>query len=227
MGYSENCCQLCAVSINVARLRTKNEPESAGWGYSGPDYYFGDATESRCTTFSEQTGCENVPHERADWLHFPGRGCVFDGGYNGWKIGADEMKGMNLPRYIVRRPKDTEFDGEGADYEKDSAYFLTSQTTCPPDDFEAGELEHVRYGIDNFFPQNYTVVSNDDGMDVGIPVHDACWKIFERISKTKLGKVDLQGFMALWFVSVSILKSRAATDAGHRGKPVGCVDFRT
>lgn len=211
MGYSENCCQLCAVSINVARLRTKNEPKSAGWGYSGPDYYSGEATETRCTTFPEQSGCENVPHETetTESMHFPGRGCVFDGGYNGWKIGAEEMKGMNLPRYIVRRPKDTELDGEGAEYENDSDYFLTSQTTCPPDDFEPGELEHVRYGIDNFFPQNYTVVSNDDGMDVGVPVHDACWKIFERISKMRLGNVDLQGFMALWFVGVIIFKSRS------------------
>lgn len=194
MGYSEKCCQLCAVSLNIARLRTKNEPESAGWGYSSQWYYSGEPPTARCTILSEQSGCETVAHEQAEWLHFPGRGCTFDGGYNGWKIGAEEMKGMRFPRYIVKRPQDAEFDGEGAEYEKESDYFLTSQTTCPPDDFEPGELEHVRYGIDNFFPQNY-IVSGDIDESVGVPVHEACWKIFERVCTLRLGKVDLQGFM--------------------------------
>ncbi|KAF8850332.1 hypothetical protein BDZ45DRAFT_633073 [Acephala macrosclerotiorum] len=198
MGYSENCCQICAVSINVARVRTKYEPESAGWGYSSPEYYSGDPTAARCTTFKEQSGCENIAHEQAEWIHLAGRGCTFDGGYNGLKIGAEEMKGMNLPRYIVKRPEEMDPDEEATDYEKESNFFLTSQTTCPPDDFEPGDLEHVRYGVDNFFPQNYCVVSMDDDMGVGVPVHDACWKIFERVCKMRLGNVDLQGFMALW-----------------------------
>ncbi|CZR50430.1 uncharacterized protein PAC_00302 [Phialocephala subalpina] len=198
MGYSENCCQICAVSINVARVRTKHEPESAGWGYSSPEYYSGDPMSSRCTTFKEQSGCENIAHEQAEWIHIAGRGCTFDGGYNGLKIGVEEMKGMNRPRYIVKRPEDQEPDEESTDYEKESDFFLTSQTTCPPDDFEPGDLEHVRYGIDNFFPQNYCVVDMDDDMGVGVPVHDACWMIFERVCKMRLGKVDLQGFMALW-----------------------------
>jgi len=39
MGYNEICSQLRAVSINVARLRTKFEPESAGGGYADPECY--------------------------------------------------------------------------------------------------------------------------------------------------------------------------------------------
>ncbi len=75
------------------------------------------------------------------------------------------------------------------------------QTTNPPDDFEPGELANVRFGINNFFPQNYSVLDDND-QGCGVPVHESCWKIFERVSKMRLGEVDLQGFMALWSVSI-------------------------
>jgi hypothetical protein len=109
---------------------------------------------------------------------------------------------MNLPRYIILKPtnKNTELERQ-EDYELKSDFFVTSQTTCPPNDFEPGELAQVRFGIDNFYPQNYSVVEWDD-QEWGVPVHAACWKIFERVSKQRLGEVDLQGFMALWAVSV-------------------------
>lgn len=112
---------------------------------------------------------------------------------------------MNLPRYIVLKPKDFDTEPEEQeDYERKSDFFVTSQTTCPPDDFEPGDLAHVRFGVDNFFPQNYSVVDWDE-QEWGVPVHDSCWKIFERVSKMRLGEVDLQGFMALWTVSAVFL----------------------
>lgn len=212
MGYVEHCCQLCAVSLNIARLRTKDEPESAGWGFLSGPFYCGDPASARCAAFPEQSGCENVPDETVDWVHFPGLGCTYVGGYNGLKIRAEEMKGMNRPRYIVKRPEDKEIDGYGPQYEEESDYFLTSQTTCPPDDLEPGELEHVRYEIDNFFPQNYSVVGGSD-QEWGVPIHDSCWKIFERVCKQRLGKVDLQGFMALWMVSFEDLRAIKCADS--------------
>lgn len=83
------------MSINTARLRTQSEPESAGWGYAGDRYYSGEASDSRCARMSEMSGCELVESngtDGVDFLHFPGRGCVFDGGYSGLRIGSDEMK---------------------------------------------------------------------------------------------------------------------------------------
>jgi hypothetical protein len=112
---------------------------------------------------------------------------------------------MNLPRYIVRKPSHADPDEAEADYEKSSDFFITSQTTCPPDDFEPGELVHVRYGVSNFYPENYDVGVDFDESGWGVPVHDACWKMFERISSVKTGEVDLQGFMALWFVSIFLI----------------------
>jgi len=95
MGYSENGCQICAVSINTARLRTKSEPESAGWGYTGGKYYSGGVSDYRYAILLKMSGCEVVESDGSvgdDFLHFPGRGCTFDGGYSSMRIGPDEMK---------------------------------------------------------------------------------------------------------------------------------------
>jgi hypothetical protein len=114
---------------------------------------------------------------------------------------------MNLPRYIVRKPLHAFLEKDDEDYEKISDFFITSQTTTTPDDFEPGEFAYVRYGVQSFEPINYEVTpglafqGSPPSPWWGIPVHDACWKIFERISKKRTGEVDLQGFVALWAVS--------------------------
>lgn len=91
-------------------------------------------------------------------------------------------------------------------YERKSDYFVTSQTTEPPDDSNPGPLSEFRFGVDECYPRNY-VLPQDLALPEGtrpirIPVHDGCWKIFERVLKLRLGDVDLQGFMALWRVCV-------------------------
>ena len=210
MGYFENACQLCAASTNVARLRTKTEPRSDGWGY-GDDYYAGDESNCRCMLFPEKSGCsvgsnQAGPDELELEVHFPGPGCCFEGGYSGLRILAAEMKNMNTPRYLVRKPlryrSGERKQEDELDYEKDSEFFITSMTETPPLDSDPGDLVNVRYGVQSFFPQNYMVQGDEDEEDGGpwgVPVHESCWKIFERVSKQKLGRVDLQGFMALWY----------------------------
>ncbi|KAL2060254.1 hypothetical protein VTL71DRAFT_9649 [Oculimacula yallundae] len=202
MGYSEVSCQICAVRFNVARLRTRDEPVEAGWGFSSSLHYAGDPTSAICSLHPEQSGCdEDVRGEPDDdVLHFPGRYCTYEGGYNGWKIGADEMKGMRLPRYIVQKPANRDdSDEDQEEYERSSDFFVTSQTTRVPFDADfGGPLAKVRFEVDFLFPQNYLVMKPTDGFNCGVPVHDQCWKIFERVSKLRMGKVDLQGFMALW-----------------------------
>ncbi|KAG4441785.1 hypothetical protein IFR05_002709 [Cadophora sp. M221] len=191
MGYSENSCQICAVSFNIARLRTKQEPPESGWGYSHGLYYAGDPSSTLCTLYPEQSGCESeyddVPE--LEGVHLPGRWCTYDGGFNGWKISVEEMK----------KPTNRDVEEEEQeDYERASDFFITSQTTEVPDDFVPGALAKIRFGIDTLYAQNYGLLEHRDENPVGVPVHDACWKIFERVSRSSLGEVDLQGFMALW-----------------------------
>lgn len=96
MGYYENFCQICGVSFNLARVRTKNEPAEAGWGYSSGLYYSGDEGSALCSTMPKQSGCENVPVEgegpHPEEVHIAGPGCVFTGGYSGYRITPEEMK---------------------------------------------------------------------------------------------------------------------------------------
>ena len=115
---------------------------------------------------------------------------------------------MRLPRYIIRKPTNWDFDMEEQnEYERRSDYFVTSQSTEPPDESKPGPLSKVRFGVNEFYPSNYVrprdLAPSEGTRPVGIPVHDGCWKIFERVSKLRLGYVDLQGFMALWHVCVS------------------------
>lgn len=60
---------------------------------------------------------------------------------------AERYQGMNLPHYIIKKPSKAEPENDEVDYEKVSDYFITSQTNCPPDDFEPGTLAHVRFGV--------------------------------------------------------------------------------
>ena len=117
---------------------------------------------------------------------------------------------MTLPRYIVGKPSHGYENEEQADYERASDFFITSQTAEQVDNNAPGAFDVQRFDLSHcchngdcaFLPQNDDVMG--DGRRFGIPVHDACWKIFEKVSEMSSGKVDLQGLVALWWVSLSI-----------------------
>lgn len=98
MGYYENFCQICAVSFNLARVRTKCETQEAGWEKSNGLYYndMGDPGSVLCSNMPEQSGCENVPVEGGGAFpeeeHIAGLGCVYTGGYSGYRITPEDMK---------------------------------------------------------------------------------------------------------------------------------------
>ncbi|KUJ21985.1 uncharacterized protein LY89DRAFT_714994 [Mollisia scopiformis] len=100
-------------------------------------------------------------------------------------------------------------DGEWLkDYEQKSEWFLSTSTVTPPEKWQQLS-KRAKFGIEGQdicacnFPdyRNFAKgqgYSPDMAMWVGIPVHDACWKIFEKISLRKIGRVDIDGFVALW-----------------------------
>ena len=108
---------------------------------------------------------------------------------------------MMHPRYIALKPAGADPPNDEADYERESDFFVTALTTGPPDETQHAPFEEVRYGVDSLYPYNYKCFRRDD-MDWGIPIHDSCWKIFQRVSNLRLGHVDLQGFAALWEVDI-------------------------
>jgi hypothetical protein len=115
---------------------------------------------------------------------------------------------MSLPRYIIRKPPrpyaDPTLENEvQSDYEKNSDFFLSSQTTGPPrGNADHGPFSQIRYGITDCLPQNYDIAQGRVmRSELGIPVRGACWKILERVCELRVGEVDLQGFVALWWLS--------------------------
>ncbi|PQE07219.1 F-box-like domain-containing protein [Rutstroemia sp. NJR-2017a BVV2] len=202
LSYSNSSC-VASLSFNLARVRTKCETQEAGWERSNGLYYndMEDPASVLCSNMPEQSGCENVPVEGGGAFpeeeHIAGPGCVYTGGYSGYRITPEDMKNMRLTRYIIPKPKNTVDEEDAPDYEKCSDYFISDQSITTQDHFTAGRLPRVRYGVGHFFPQNNEVVAA--GVEMAVPVHDACWKMFEHISKSRFGNVDLQGFMALWW----------------------------
>jgi hypothetical protein len=110
---------------------------------------------------------------------------------------------MTRPRYIVRNPEEATAPDDEEEFERTSNFFITARTSGPPDDFETAPLTAILYGVDNLFGQNFHVAGddNDDDSQWGVPIHNSCWQMFQRVSQLLLGKVDVQGFMALWEVS--------------------------
>ncbi|KAH9215998.1 hypothetical protein DL95DRAFT_363708 [Leptodontidium sp. 2 PMI_412] len=215
--HTEKSCQLCSVSFSIGRVRTTHEPLSSGWDPTGSPYHHRSATSSLCSIYPSESGCENIPvaappdgHAESRFQHLAGPGCTFLGGYNGRRIAEGEMRGVNRVRYVLRKPRDHEESEEedekgDRDGDEESEFFVSAETIDVPIEHGNGELSEHLYGIPSteFVGRNYPISGYRGEDDVAIPVHDACWKIFERVSMKKLGRVDLDGFVALWWREAS------------------------
>ncbi|KAH7342686.1 hypothetical protein BKA65DRAFT_401885 [Rhexocercosporidium sp. MPI-PUGE-AT-0058] len=209
--HTEKSCQLCAIPFAIGRVRTTHEPLSLGWDPTGSSYHHRSAATSLCSLYPSESGCENVVvatppnlHAESRYQHLAGPGCTFEGGYNGNRIGEREMRGVNRVRYVLRKQKDrleVERESEDEDEEMDSEFFVSVETVDVPIESGNGKLSEELYGISStdFKGQNYPTTGYRGQDDVAIPVHDACWKIFERVSMKMLGRVDVDGFVALWW----------------------------
>ena len=108
MGYIEGCCQLCAVSFNIARIRTKGEPKSHSWDYINNSEYWG-SPDAACVPAESGSGCEVGVNEEEDEIHIAGPGCCDKHGYSGYRIRVEEMKvsdiGSHFPSTILGFPR--------------------------------------------------------------------------------------------------------------------------
>ena len=127
MGYSELHCQLCFISLAIARFRTINEPPEAAWSYYGSDYidvYDSDDCQAH------NTGCTSQSHgEGQEDEHIAGPGCLLTSGYSGANISLAEMRGCRAVRALVK--KVGEFEGPWEDekddepWERETKYFFS------------------------------------------------------------------------------------------------------
>ncbi|PVH89599.1 hypothetical protein DL98DRAFT_564913 [Cadophora sp. DSE1049] len=195
-------CQLCAIPFTLGRVRTVHEPLTSSLDpLTGSPYHLQDATTSRCSRSSAISGCQNIvvekPHDvhaESRWQHLAGEGCTFEGGYSGWRIGVGEMRGMRGVRFILPKERRGDFESEGD--EGGSQFFVSDEIDAPLDG-ENITLPEEKFGVSDFMPQNYPSTAND--IPIGIPIHTTCYSIFSRISIQQLGRIDLDGFAALWY----------------------------
>jgi hypothetical protein len=106
-------------------------------------------------------------------------------------------KGINLPRYILEKPRNPHayLDEKQEAYERESDFFVTPPVLRPVDNNEPREFKYKRFDVVDgrgFLPQNYDVMG--DGRRFGIPVHDACWNIFEKVCERNLGMWICRGW---------------------------------
>ncbi|RWQ92608.1 hypothetical protein C8Q69DRAFT_83781 [Paecilomyces variotii] len=165
LSYCEPRCQICAVAFRVNRIPTPQEREAQMLGNEGA----GDAHDGI--------------------LHSPGAG------YDGSLISADEMKGVDNLRCLLRKPDDfTPEDGD-EDFEKDATCFLTDVAAHRgPVIYRSGPFRTSRHGVTE------AKITNDNdafGGEWGMPFHPTCFEIFKRVCLAKLGYVDIDG---LWRV---------------------------
>ncbi|KAF2169609.1 hypothetical protein M409DRAFT_52136 [Zasmidium cellare ATCC 36951] len=77
MGYSEQLCQICGVSFNIARIRRPDEPRSAAWIYYGSDFVDAEGTIQNC---GRKSGCMIVDRDLdEDVLQDPWKRRVVEG----------------------------------------------------------------------------------------------------------------------------------------------------
>ncbi len=107
------------------------------------------------------------------------------------------MKDINRARYVLKKPEAFGIEEDG----KESRYFVSAETSDTPVERGNGRLRENQYGVSStdFKGQNYPMSGFRGEGDVAIPVHEACWKIFEKVSTKILGRVDLDGFVGLWW----------------------------
>ncbi|KAL1857328.1 hypothetical protein Plec18170_003448 [Paecilomyces lecythidis] len=165
LSYCEPRCQICAVAFRVNRIPTPHEREALRLGHEGDV----DAHNSI--------------------LHIPGAG------YDGSLISAEEMKGVDSLRCLLRKPEDFTPEEGDEDFEKDATCFLTDVALHRgPLIYESGPFRTSRHGVAE------AKITNDNdafGGEWGMPFHPTCFEIFKRVCLSKLGYVDIDG---LWRV---------------------------
>lgn len=107
--------------------------------------------------------------------------------------------------YIVEKPDGELSSTANTIPENDSDYFIPSVNYGIVEEVEGIVFKIVPNRKRLIVPANWPDPNWNQNQptraSLGIPVHVWCWNIFEKVCRTNLGKVDLQGFAALWNVS--------------------------
>ncbi|KAH8197452.1 hypothetical protein TruAng_008383 [Truncatella angustata] len=135
MSYGEIRCHICGVSFNIGRIRTSNEPFSAGWhGLLYPTHGYVPSPENQNDFCPSDAGCLVMPrahipkHSFAEVLN----------GMDGFQDGMDDIEGDN--DYIMQES------------EYDELYEYDTPMASDTDDDLADDYEHDSDGKPHLSP---------------------------------------------------------------------------
>ncbi|KAL3418165.1 hypothetical protein PVAG01_09880 [Phlyctema vagabunda] len=137
---------------------------------------------------------ENTPYE---YEHVAGPNCRNRNGYNGHLVTAQEMRGCNILQCLMRKNTSWVRQPDDLDFEVESECFLSGISEhMPSRDIDFPIMFPPRHGLDDTV--NADDIIWDEPSEVGMPFHPTCLDIFMRVSRLRLGKVDINGLRA-WF----------------------------
>lgn len=91
--------------------------------------------------------------------HLAGPGCIHHGGYSGFRITAEQMKGCATVQCLVRKTAEWTPEPDDQSFELDGKYFLTGLSGHMPSRDEGGpEFVPVRHGQEDLFPDTYLFI---------------------------------------------------------------------
>ncbi|KAL8816917.1 MAG: hypothetical protein Q9191_008242 [Dirinaria sp. TL-2023a] len=202
----EEVCQLCGVSFAIGRLRSFHEPLKDSWDHLGSIFVEKIRNRPPSNKCGPDTGCsfpERVDYARVVLLeHVAGPGCILTTAYNGNRITAQEMKGCRYVQCLAKKDKGWQAEADDQDFELESGYFLTGLVgghwyqllwQATPARHGVSEIQ-----MSNLPPETIGgLPAYPRALLPAIPFHPTCFEIFKKISRERLGKVDIEGF---WFL---------------------------
>ena len=156
MNYDEPFCQICGVSLAIARLRRADEPKEAGWDSTGRDYVKADYPYETGMSMNvlcrEGSGC-TVSDRGGDrpGEHLAGPGCVSRRGYSGHRISLAEMKECRAVQCLVMKNANWMPEDDDQDFELKGDYFLSGIGHISPAMTRLEDIKTVRHGIERIY----------------------------------------------------------------------------
>lgn len=228
MDYHETKCQICGVSFNISRFRTKREGFTGAWGNArGRNFDYIILMDEECNV----KGCRNVTRDsfidnhdsdeassesgvespyRSDRTilrkeHMSGRNCRLQDGYNGTRISAKAMRGCTTFQCLVQKSPEWTAEEDDESFEASGRFFLSGLSDhMPPNEMAIARVFPPRHGHDEVHVQNVYVQNEQPGPVIrnprGMPFHPACLEVFKRVTLSRYGVIDLEALTSWWTV---------------------------
>ncbi|CAH0031818.1 unnamed protein product [Clonostachys rhizophaga] len=222
MTHVEICCQICGVSFNIGRYPTKDEATAAipdtQWlrntqvlraqakGACWKDCYLATLTEVPSDSDFRQLVVESMEpvskvksrRYTSDEQHISGPACFKPGGYSGYSIMSEEIRGSCTFQCFVPKPRRRRLlmrpinAGESV---PDQDFYLSGISDIMPSQgyvYSTWPLGRESPGL--LYARNW-FSNSEDAEKAAMPFHPTCLEVFRRVSAYYQADIDNQSLM--------------------------------